>query len=601
LKGQPAVEADLRSMLGRVYLDLGDRPNAEAMYRAELALRRELLGNRHVEVARTLVDLGNSLTRDQSAEAERLLTEGLTMQRELLGNDHPAVGLTLLRLGRVHNNFGRATRAEPLLREALAIYRQHPSQDIGGPLSQLGLSLTYQGKYAEAEPIARECVAVRRKQVPSGSPLLAWALHNLGVCLQGQGRHAEAIECLREALETGRRQLPPGHEGQLYYRSTLVDSLMASDRGEEALPLIDEYLRLAQGRVRAPRMIMHRLRHFQKAKDADGCRTSAEMFERLNRTDAAFLYDAACCRAVTAAVLRATNISPEGAKSAAAEADRAMDWLNKAVAAGYADIAHVEQDKDFDALREREDFQKLVAGLEPARQRRWERELADLSRIVERNPGDAKAYRARGTHLCQTGRFREAITDVEKLMELDPQDHWAWYDAATLYLSLGDVERYRGACRQMLDRFEKPSEQQPEIAGRMAKVCVLVPDAVSDFSRVERLARLLAADTKNQTLRRWWDLTRGMIDFRAGRHAGAVEWLGRFSPKADGTHSDVSGFAVLAMAHHRLGHAGEARASLDAARAVLATKPQGATPGSSWRDWVQCELLCREAEQLLAK
>jgi hypothetical protein len=94
-----------------------------------------------------------------------------------------------------------------------------------------------------------------------------------------------------------------------------------------------------------------------------GCRQTAALWEKLNRTDAASLYDAACMRAVTAAVLRAVDSSPTGAKQADAEAEQAMAWLKKAVAAGYKDGAHMEKDKDLDALRDREDFKKLLAEL----------------------------------------------------------------------------------------------------------------------------------------------------------------------------------------------------------------------------------------------
>jgi hypothetical protein len=43
-----------------------------------------------------------------------------------------------------------------------------------------------------------------------------------------------------------------------------------------------------------------------------------------------------------------------------------MDWLKKAVAAGFKDAAHMTQDTDLDVLRDRADFQKLAAQLEAA-------------------------------------------------------------------------------------------------------------------------------------------------------------------------------------------------------------------------------------------
>ncbi len=104
------------------------------------------------------------------------------------------------------------------------------------------------------------------------------------------------------------------------------------------------------------------LRHFEKTKDAAGCRTTAERWENLNRTDASGLYSAACYRAVTAAVLKATP-GADATRLAEEEADRAMTWLKQAVAAGYKNTVHVKEDEDLDVLRDRRDFKELVAGL----------------------------------------------------------------------------------------------------------------------------------------------------------------------------------------------------------------------------------------------
>jgi hypothetical protein len=106
-----------------------------------------------------------------------------------------------------------------------------------------------------------------------------------------------------------------------------------------------------------------RLRQFQKSKNAAGCRTLAEKWEALNRTDALSLYDAACFRAVTAAVLQAGPKSASTGTESAAEAERAMTWLRQAVAAGYTDLAHLKTDRDLDALRNRTDFKALLAEL----------------------------------------------------------------------------------------------------------------------------------------------------------------------------------------------------------------------------------------------
>jgi hypothetical protein len=146
----------------------------------------------------------------------------------------------------------------------------------------------------------------------------------------------------------------------------VAEILVNLERGTEAVPVIDDCVRRATGKAVHPDLLPGvlnlRLRHFAKTRDAAGCRQTAEMWEQLKRTDADGLYNAARMRAVTAAVLRAAGQSPACGRRA--EADRAMTWLRRAVAAGYRNATRLEQDKDLDALRDRADFANLLADLQ---------------------------------------------------------------------------------------------------------------------------------------------------------------------------------------------------------------------------------------------
>jgi hypothetical protein len=55
--------------------------------------------------------------------------------------------------------------------------------------------------------------------------------------------------------------------------------------------------------------------------------------------------------------------SAEGEKQASAEADRAMAWFQKAVAAGWSNVTQMEADHDLDAIRDRADFKALLGKL----------------------------------------------------------------------------------------------------------------------------------------------------------------------------------------------------------------------------------------------
>jgi hypothetical protein len=71
------------------------------------------------------------------------------------------------------------------------------------------------------------------------------------------------------------------------------------------------------------------------------------------------LYDAACGYALCVPLAD----KPETKEQYAA---RAVALLRQAIAKGYKDAAHMKQDTDLDALRQRDDFKKLLADLEAA-------------------------------------------------------------------------------------------------------------------------------------------------------------------------------------------------------------------------------------------
>ena len=131
----------------------------------------------------------------------------------------------------------------------------------------------------------------------------------------------------------------------------------------EALPIIDDCLKRAAHVVVDPDLIPgvmnQRMKCFEHSNDVAGCRATAEMWEKMNRTDARSLFNAARYRAITAKIIRATNNA--AAADANTECDLALDWFEKAIAAGYKKTINNKTKADFDAVRDRADFQKLVA------------------------------------------------------------------------------------------------------------------------------------------------------------------------------------------------------------------------------------------------
>jgi hypothetical protein len=98
------------------------------------------------------------------------------------------------------------------------------------------------------------------------------------------------------------------------------------------------------------------LRAGARARAGDTATAIAEADELAAAPGAAAdtLYGAAAVHAVAAAVARGDVAERYAA--------RAVAMLRQAVAAGYADVAHLRTDPDLDALRGRGDFKELAAG-----------------------------------------------------------------------------------------------------------------------------------------------------------------------------------------------------------------------------------------------
>jgi tetratricopeptide (TPR) repeat protein len=184
------------------------------------------------------------------------------------------------------------------------------------------------------------------------------------------GRRAEARELHEATLALQKARLGPDHPDTLTTLNDLASSYAALGRNDEALKLREETLRRRRAKLGAdhPDTLRSRLsmatslvRLGRGAEAAADCRRAAETWETLGRSDAESLYHAARFRGVTAAALGAADGSPAGAKRAEAEADRAMAWLERAVAAGYRNAANMAADHDLDALRHRADFKELLA------------------------------------------------------------------------------------------------------------------------------------------------------------------------------------------------------------------------------------------------
>ena len=361
-RGHVRAEARLRLALGTTLTYL-DAPQV-AVQQLETALKL-FTAQFGPEQADTLACMNNLAmcygVAGRYDDAVRLNEQVLDARRRSLSPEDPLLLITQYNLACVLLASGRAAEAGDLLEQTLAVQRKvlgPDDPDLLNSKSNLGISCLLTGRRAEGEALLTEALAAQRRVAPEHPHTLRSAFF-LAASYVDAGRFADALPIQREVLAVYRKILPPDYKDTLLAMVALAQSLYQTGDPAEAGRLVDEYFAKAEGRIVDPSLVLNalslRLRMARDRKDADGCRETAEQYEKLGRTDAVSFYNAACYRAVTAGLLVGDAAAPE--------ADRAMAWLSSAVAAGYNNRAQVENDSDLDALRGRADFRKLLESL----------------------------------------------------------------------------------------------------------------------------------------------------------------------------------------------------------------------------------------------
>jgi serine/threonine protein kinase/tetratricopeptide (TPR) repeat protein len=422
-------------------------------------------------------------------------------------------------------------------------------------VDRLGDALMHMGATAEAAAFLKKGQLLH--------PQDYWINVNLGLCLNRLGQRDDATRYFTAAVS-----LRPEAE---YPRYNLATVLSAQGRHADALPLLDGLLAKAD-RPGDPLWMYSMatglyVQHFARLGDLVACRAAAERLEKRHPADPMSLYNAACCRALIAAA-QARAGGPGAARLAKEEADRAMGWLRKAVAAGFADADQLRQDADLDPLRDREDFRKLLA--------------------VPVAVAQARSY----IRLSQWEKAAAAYAKADLRAPRLRDDAFAY---ACLFLIRGDSEGYARFCQGLIRRAAHTED--PWEAYVLARSCAVARKSPVDPAR--------AVQWGNQAVARdhyaWYFHTLGLAQYRAGQFDQALQSFTKSKVKEWTLGGGLNWFG-LALVHHRLGHPDEARRCL--AKGIQWLEREG-PPGPERPakidplDWVEAQLLRREAEEVL--
>jgi tetratricopeptide (TPR) repeat protein len=233
---------------------------------------------------------------------------------------------------------------------------------------------------------------------------------------------------------------------------------------------------------------------------------------------------------------------------------------------------------------------------------------AEFSKAGKLQPENVWFWLERGRAYAELGHWEKASADFVKATECNAPRAIAWYYGAMLCLRDGDLDGYRKVCADMVRRFGKTDDLHS--VSWLAWTGVLAPDAVADAAQLVLLA--VKASGQSPQDHRNADLL-GSALYRAGRYDDAAKRLTEASTSKPDERQTAMAYTwfFLAMTHHRLGHAAEARRWLE--KGIKATeealKPPAGPPEKSsntagpippsWNRKLTLRLLRREAEELI--
>jgi tetratricopeptide (TPR) repeat protein len=286
------------------------------------------------------------------------------------------LGGSYLNLGIVYQAGRRLPEAEQAFRNARDIFQRLTEQKPDGADHQADLANCHNcladlykvaGRSKEAEEAYGKALALHEiltHEHPSITRYTLWkggTQANLADLLLGDNQLTAAVDGFARAIAVLTPiliQEPRHFEARKTLRRAYAGrakALARWGRHAEALQDWDRALTLAEAGS-TPELHFQRALTLAHLKEHVQATAVADRFAQAKDASADTLHKAACVFSLSAA-------AADKEKLAGQYAARAVELLRQAIAKGYTDVEDLRKNKDLDALRQREDFRKLLTEL----------------------------------------------------------------------------------------------------------------------------------------------------------------------------------------------------------------------------------------------
>jgi len=547
---QPAVEAEMRGLIGRLYLEIGNYAGAEAMARAAWMLYQKQTGPASAEAASALNDLGMALWKQRKLiEAEAAYQEALAIRRQLFGNEHADVAATLNNLGAVHRRQQKLAESEALTRESLEIRRRlfgNEHLEVADSLRNLSIILGDRGQRAEAEGAAREMLAMRRRLLGNEHPLAAAALADLAWVLGSNSGEAEALEA--EAFGIQRKVLGDDHPDVARSIYVLGERMRENGNLTESHAVLNAALSIQRKLLGEEHPdVLATLIGLGSTLEREGNWAEAETVRR---------------QTLELRRKRHGNEDPQ----TIAEVEGLVRALREQMKLGEAEEA-------------------LGEALTPA---------------LLSKPASVKLLFQRADLMGRQGRWEDAAADAARCIEHQPEEHYHYHMLAPLLVVTRNRPAHEQLCHKLLATFTNTAN--PYWAQRVAIDCLILPNPNVDLQWVDRLADIAVTRGSAETAALpHFQVCKAMSSYRLARFTDALSWAEKALDSSP-AYASAHACAVLSMANWQLGRETDARAMLAKGEALAPniTPERGIEKfGGSWVAWLFARIALDEAAALI--
>jgi len=242
LAGQPAVQAEMYQVVGKVYMSLGLYPKAENILNKALLLNKNVYGEIHQDVAKSLNLLGSLyFSMGEYENTIDYFDEALSILYQLPKEYEAQIASTIFNQASIMHELGKYEIADSLYRGSIILRQKlHGEKSVEVAESKNGLAKLFNdiGDYENSEILYNEALSIKREKLGNLHPSVTQTINDLAFLYQVTGKWNKSESLLRKALELDIKMLGEEHPNistNWYSLGTLLHNTGKYDEAEMLL------------------------------------------------------------------------------------------------------------------------------------------------------------------------------------------------------------------------------------------------------------------------------------------------------------------------------------------------------------------------------